>query len=730
MRTEEPSKGHTADEEKSKAKNIIKLSYLVGPPENFATSKYKSIQDAIDAAQSDSVIKIAQGLYRENLVIKNKSLKLEAKDMSSEVFIMGENGPTLTVDNKDKDSLVTLERIKFAHKGGALTKQDKEKEKEKERSGKKTGTVKDPMKDAKDNKDKSETPKAGDDALAAPSNPQYQPGQSQSFMGASAPSMGKTTNQSTKGVTPKNNIEQYFNEVVYGLPTLDDDTNCVLLIKNGQVQLRNSKINMNMLVKTKQKFVPAIIGLNNSTLLISFCELRGSNLIDTVGLLMKNANLVMKVCTLTYFKKGAIALLMGENNSFKILDSRIYFNKVFGIQVIGKTGKILEESEFASYNPNILPREEDEKEIIKNCEIEKNDGPGIQICPPNTCLIKNNAINFNKNGIEIISADPRVVDNEICKNKLNGILVKSIERMYSIPIIQTNHIRSNRENGILLQGGLNLSKIKNNIEISYNKLCGIKIENQASPYIIMNKISKNIFQGILIVENAYAHIELNEISENIKANIAFGGDLSANTVITRNTITKGRCEGIFMLEAGTAYIRHNKISDNYDGIIMITSSPDVHNNTINNNKNSGVIIMKDSRPKLYNNTLEGNKNVGIFVRDNSKFWHSMEMPVSGLGSAKNKRRITDMKRAEELGLLKHTGESVMPKDEEKKELEKKDTEKREMEFFFIDNTVTKTPVSLVVERHESDGLQIKAMNKFDNECRIPYKFKDMKCTLI
>ena len=238
---------------------------------------------------------------------------------------------------------------------------------------------------------------------------------------------------------------------------------------------------------------------------------------------------------------------MGEGNTMKIQSTKITFNSLFGIQVFGKTGPpkstqegaqvddpddSIEVSDDNIYEVNI--KEDLEREIIKNCEIEKNDGPGIQICCPNTCLIKKNTISFNKNGIEVISADPKIIDNQISKNTGNGIFIKSVENLYSIPFVKGNTIRSNRESGILCSGKRNIAKIRDNQEISFNKLCGIKVDMLASPYIIKNKITKNIFQGILIVENSQAHIELNEISENIKANIAFGGENSANTVIVNN----------------------------------------------------------------------------------------------------------------------------------------------------------------------------------------------------
>lgn len=659
------------------ANNSIKVSYLVGKAEKGDNQIiFEKIQDAINKANNDSVIKISHGLYKENLVIKNKILKLEAKDTNSEVYILGEGGPALTIENEGQGN-VTLEWLKFAHKGSL--------KKEVGRKKKNKGGGDDDERKRSDTKSMtkfshSDTYRNDNELSMAPST----------TMGAQTAG-GKSSIKVEQQV--KSNIESYIYDVSTRIDKFDDKTNCAILIKKGTVIMRNCKVNLNLIVKQDQPFMPAIVGIDQSTLIIKECEMRGSNAHDTLGLLLKNSNLLMKDCVLTHFKFGGACIHVGETNSSKIYSTKITFNGKFGIQLLGKTMKERLSGK-ASIRSEYIVREEEEPEIIKDCDIEKNDGPGIQIVCPNTCLIKKNTISFNKNGIEVISADPRIYDNDITKNTGNGIMVKSIEGFYSIPIIRNNILRSNRESGILCVGSCNIAKIVNNPEISYNKLCGIKVENQAFPHIIYNKIFKNIFQGVLLVENSSAHIERNQISENIKANIALGGEKSPDTVICHNQILKGRCEGIFMIEAGSAYIRHNLIKQNYDGIIMITSCPEVNNNTIEGNKNSGILVMKDSRPKLYDNFLEANGNVGIFVRDNCKFW-----------------------RTEVIGQEDLLDDRTKPITRQK--------------FYFYGNIVRETPVALVVERKISDGKEIVAQNDFQKlECRIPYTLREMKCKLI
>lgn len=110
---------------------------------------------------------------------------------------------------------------------------------------------------------------------------------------------------------------------------------------------------------------------------------------------------------------------------------------------------------------------------------------------------------------------------------------------------------------------------------------------------------------------------MNQISTNYKANIAFGGENSWDTVIHRNEIFGSRSEGIFVIESGYAWIAHNNIYDNNDGIILFDSCPWVSSNKVNENQRSGVILSGSSYPMLEYNHIYGNASSGVIIRDNS-----------------------------------------------------------------------------------------------------------------
>lgn len=732
-------------------KHIIRQALQVSLDRTTSSAIFKSIQSAIDKASDHAIIKIEQGVYLENLVIRNKNLKIEPKDTHSEVFIVGENGPAITIDNKNGE-VVAFERVKILHRGGIPMKQKAKKaiipESLSDLNITRATSIGNknlplasidslPLVDeSPKNKLEIETGSTPRKAIFAPSQATALTKTSLNFA-SEMPSLGET----------KHTLEAYLNDVQYRLPPITERTNCGVLVQSGCLQLRNCKINMNFIVKLKPEhspFVPAVLALNNSTVMLTLCDLRGSSLWQTVGIVAKCASVAVRDCSLTHFSGGAISSLVSEENTVKIIHCRIMFNRNFGVQLIGRSS-IADEyiSERLIYKDpaNLVRSEIREREIIKGCNIEKNEGPGLQICIPSTVLVIQNTILFNHNGVEVISADPRITENTISKNRENGILVKAMANMGAAPSIRGNSIRSNRHNGILCVGRSNKARIVANLDIGLNKYCGVKVQEQATPVINMNRIFRNLFQGILVVENSSAHIEKNKVYENIKANIAFGGDASADTVIKSNLISNGRCEGIFMVEAGSAYIQNNVVTKNYDGIIMITSCPELSSNRVLGNKNSGIIVMKDSRPRLYNNHITGNENVGLYVRDNCRFDRDEEIPLMAediqteFGQRQDTRADTEItelqKKPELLRSPVKKSRSHVQIFEAHNEHSLRNMGLKRLAFPCYDNVIIGEPVGLVVERPISRGDRILAMNDLqDSESRTPYSCKDIRCNLI
>jgi F-box protein 11 len=120
-----------------------------------------------------------------------------------------------------------------------------------------------------------------------------------------------------------------------------------------------------------------------------------------------------------------------------------------------------------------------------------------------------------------------------------------------------------------------------------------------------------------LVETSSAHIEQNDFFRNFKANIALGGENSAETVILRNRIRDSRAEGIFIIESGFCWIHANEIFGNNDGIVMYDSSPLLLANDICENQRSGVVVGGSSFPRIERNLIAHNISTGIFFRGES-----------------------------------------------------------------------------------------------------------------
>lgn len=324
--------------------------------------------------------------------------------------------------------------------------------------------------------------------------------------------------------------------------------------------------------------------------------MKGTFDFPSCGIGLNRANLTMKKSTVSNFSKGAAVLFVDKEHTVKLLNSKFNFNSLVGIQILGD-----------SLSP-----------LIESCTIEKNDCSGIQVCTGNKCNIRKNEINNNQTGIEIISSDPYIYENKISKNYQEGVRTKTLEDLVCKPILHSNEITSNCLSGIYCSGINNCTKILNNSMVSYNKGPGIKIENEAHVLITKNNIYKNIMQGVLVIERSSAHIESNNIKDNIKANLAFGGENSCNTVVLNNKIFGGRAEGIFIVEGGRAYIHNNDIHGNFDGIICLSSFPEMYGNQIDNNKSNGLMILKDAQPTVINNLIQNNSGIGIVVKDRSR----------------------------------------------------------------------------------------------------------------
>lgn len=80
-----------------------------------------TLREAVEIAQPGSVIKINEGRYRETVKITKPGLRIEArnKDKDKAVYVLGEEGPCITIDLKPNENCV-ISGIIFAHFGSNI----------------------------------------------------------------------------------------------------------------------------------------------------------------------------------------------------------------------------------------------------------------------------------------------------------------------------------------------------------------------------------------------------------------------------------------------------------------------------------------------------------------------------------------------------------------------------------------------------------------------------------
>lgn len=392
-------------------------------------------------------------------------------------------------------------------------------------------------------------------------------------------------------------------------------------IFSGMIMISNCQISLGFLTTSTNKIIPAIY-TENSTVFIDSVLIKGNKEFLTVGIMLYNSHLKVINSKICNHKCGGILTNITEQNKLTINKTILTENTGCGVLIKG-SGEVLLEDNL----------------------IERNQGVGIKVVDCNNISIIGNKIIENLlNGAELINCEGLVMLNSFYKNKGNGALLETNEGMFSAKIFK-NSFLENYQNGLTVRGDNNHARISQNQRIANNNLSGILVCDKASPKIIGNNIFENLHQGILIVSDSYAVIEKNSIFRNIRSNIAFGGKLAENTVISENKIYSSRNEGIFIIESKGGKITKNEIYDCNDGIIMVnTHDIELVENNIYNNIRCGILVSDHSKPKLLGNLIHDNQFLGLFIRDGSEgeyLNNELRLNISQMYISKNCKKLVE-----------------------------------------------------------------------------------------
>lgn len=76
----------------------------------------RSLEEALEIAEEGTIIKLCEGVYTCNVEINKPGIKIEPRDKDKPVYLLGNDGPVIKVNLKEKQ-FVVIKRILLAHSG-------------------------------------------------------------------------------------------------------------------------------------------------------------------------------------------------------------------------------------------------------------------------------------------------------------------------------------------------------------------------------------------------------------------------------------------------------------------------------------------------------------------------------------------------------------------------------------------------------------------------------------
>lgn len=141
--------------------------------------------------------------------------------------------------------------------------------------------------------------------------------------------LNNNTMMKDKGNAHLENVENYH--IQFERINFSTQSDSVIMIKTGEVLLKQCLINLNLLMRESQRVTPAVVVDSGTTVSLDQCNFRGSSNYNTLGVVVRNANLIMKSTIVSGFLSGGIMLYAKPDNIIKIYKSNIRSNKFFGI---------------------------------------------------------------------------------------------------------------------------------------------------------------------------------------------------------------------------------------------------------------------------------------------------------------------------------------------------------------------------------------------------------------
>jgi len=235
------------------------------------------------------------------------------------------------------------------------------------------------------------------------------------------------------------------------------------------------------------------------------------------------------------------------------------------------------------------------------------DGDGIELAnssPADACRLEQCVIEFQRVGLTVRRASPRVVSCTFTRNGKDAIFAAD----EAAPEIEGCTIEANDGTGVRTDKA---SPAIRRCRISQNGLEGISLLGKSSPVVESSRILGNGADGVACDNFVAATLKGNEIAKN-QGNGVYCNRYSSST-IEANLIRENAKNGIACERDSSCTIVVNLIEANVaGGILLDQSAGTVKDNTIARSpKGSGIHCADNASPLIERNWIEGNYGRGV-----------------------------------------------------------------------------------------------------------------------
>ncbi|NYB52466.1 MAG: right-handed parallel beta-helix repeat-containing protein [Methanobacteriaceae archaeon] len=235
-----------------------------------------------------------------------------------------------------------------------------------------------------------------------------------------------------------------------------------------------------------------------------------------------------------------------------------------------------------------------------------NDSSAIYINSANNCIINNNELTNNKNGIYLHKSKYNIITG----NKLNN---HSNIGIYIYPNSDNNNINNNIlaffPYGIYIRNSFN------------NSITGNTLYNSTTYAIYLNNATNTLTKQNNLTNNNYSIVlskaQNNTITENSVSKTTNYGiylDSSSINTLNQNTINTSSSRGIYLTtNSNNNYIQNNILTLNPYGIYLLNSINNILTANIINNSTSYAIYISNATSTTTNQNNLTNNNRGIYL---------------------------------------------------------------------------------------------------------------------